>query len=163
MGALLCIGATTIIQDTTVSNGEVEDYVSDDILQTVEDTNNPTQTRVSIESGGDSIFWARNRVVLKPGFHAKTGSLFWAAVDADMDGFSDTEATQDSDGDGMFDAWETHYGLNPSSSADAASDLDSDGISNKDEFDIYFDPTAGTTSTPGSGTPITFEITSPGN
>lgn len=43
-------------------------------------------------------------------------------------------AVQDTDGDGMPDAWETQYGLNPNSAADALLDLDSDGMSNRDEY-----------------------------
>jgi hypothetical protein len=40
----------------------------------------------------------------------------------------------DSDSDGMPDAWETRYGLNPNDASDAASDQDNDGISAYDEF-----------------------------
>jgi len=38
------------------------------------------------------------------------------------------------DTDGMDDAWETTYGLDPNDNADAALDLDGDGLSNLDEF-----------------------------
>ena len=40
----------------------------------------------------------------------------------------------DPDGDGMQSAWETLYGLNPGSAADAALDKDGDGKTNKEEF-----------------------------
>lgn len=40
----------------------------------------------------------------------------------------------DGDDDGIRDPWETVYGLDPSSSADAALDPDGDGVSNRDEF-----------------------------
>lgn len=40
----------------------------------------------------------------------------------------------DADGDGMDDAWESAYGLNPNSAADKFLDLDSDGQSNFAEF-----------------------------
>jgi hypothetical protein len=43
-------------------------------------------------------------------------------------------ATKDSDGDGIPDAWETLYGLNPFLAADALLDLDRDGVSNRDEY-----------------------------
>lgn len=46
----------------------------------------------------------------------------------------DFAGSVDSDGDGMNDAWETEYGLNPLQSGDASLDLDGDGISNRDEF-----------------------------
>lgn len=40
----------------------------------------------------------------------------------------------DSDGDGIPDAWELRFRLNPLNSSDAASDSDGDGMSNLDEF-----------------------------
>ena len=36
--------------------------------------------------------------------------------------------SQDSDSDGMPDAWETTYGLNPNDASDATSDQDNDGV-----------------------------------
>jgi hypothetical protein len=46
----------------------------------------------------------------------------------------------DRDGDGMPDAWEIANGLNPDSAADAAGDLDGDGISNFAEYQSGTDP-----------------------
>ncbi len=43
-------------------------------------------------------------------------------------------SAQDSDGDGMLDAWEHAYGLNPGLAGDGALDLDGDGLSNSNEF-----------------------------
>ena len=64
--------------------------------------------------------------------------LFDGAEDADHDGVVDpteTDPTQeDTDGDGMPDGWETKYGLNPLSAADAAGDADGDTLSNLDEY-----------------------------
>jgi hypothetical protein len=52
----------------------------------------------------------------------------------------------DNDGDGMPNAWETQYGLNPNSSADASLDLDGDGLTNLQEYRAGTDPTqAGST------------------
>ena len=42
--------------------------------------------------------------------------------------------SKDSDNDGMPDAWETKYGLNPNDPSDATSDQDNDGVSALDEF-----------------------------
>jgi PKD repeat protein len=50
----------------------------------------------------------------------------------------------DSDGDGMEDPWETLYGLNPNDPSDAAGDLDSDGFTNLEEFELDTDPTTPT-------------------
>ena len=41
---------------------------------------------------------------------------------------------QDSDGDGMPDAWEIAHGLNPNSASDATLDSDGDGYTNLQEF-----------------------------
>ncbi|MBI3418348.1 MAG: hypothetical protein HY043_23920 [Verrucomicrobia bacterium] len=65
-------------------------------------------------------------------------------------GGSDTSAAQtfnitiglatDTDGDLMPDDWESAYGLNPNSSADAALDTDGDGFTNLQEFNAGTNP-----------------------
>jgi len=50
-------------------------------------------------------------------------------------------APGDADADGMPDAWETKYGLNPKDASDAAKDLNGNGISNLDEYKRGLDPT----------------------
>jgi len=47
----------------------------------------------------------------------------------------------DTDHDGMPNAWEIQYGLNPNDPSDAALDANSNGISNLDEFKRGLDPT----------------------
>lgn len=47
----------------------------------------------------------------------------------------------DTDGDGMSDAWETLFGLDPQDPADAALDGDGDGLANLQEFQLGTYPT----------------------
>jgi len=76
-------------------------------------------------------------------------------LDANGDGSFETSATlkwtdllgpigsdlADSDGDGMPNGWESAYGLDPHSAADAAADKDGDGASNLLEYIAGTDPT----------------------
>lgn len=47
---------------------------------------------------------------------------------------------QDSDGDGMLDAWEIAHGLDPNNANDAGLDADNDGITNIEEYYNRTDP-----------------------
>ena len=60
-------------------------------------------------------------------------------LDTDHDGIGNNADTDD-DGDGMLDAWENLYGLDPLDSSDASADLDGDGISNLNEYNNGTDP-----------------------
>jgi pectate lyase len=51
------------------------------------------------------------------------------------------EPVADSDKDGMPDAWETKYGLNPNDPTDAAKDLNGDGYTNIEKYLNGLDPT----------------------
>ena len=44
------------------------------------------------------------------------------------------EVFADADADGLHDAWETYYGFQTNTAADASTDADADGMSNLDEF-----------------------------
>ena len=59
-------------------------------------------------------------------------------------------ASVDDDSDGMPNAWETQYGLNPADPADAAQDADGDGYTNLQEYQAGTDPT-NPASNPGGG------------
>ena len=58
-------------------------------------------------------------------------------------------ASLDTDGDGMPDAWEIRYGLNPNSAADATTDTDNDGLTNVQEYNLGTDPTKNDTDGDG--------------
>jgi hypothetical protein len=58
------------------------------------------------------------------------GKAFWITDDFD-----------DTDSDGMPDAWEAQYGLDPYDPRDASQDLDSDGTSNLEEYTAGTNPT----------------------
>jgi Concanavalin A-like lectin/glucanases superfamily/Bacterial TSP3 repeat len=49
-------------------------------------------------------------------------------------------SSEDTDGDGLPDAWENLYGLNPNDSADAGADGDMDGLTNLEEFQNQTNP-----------------------
>ena len=70
----------------------------------------------------------------------------------------------DTDGDGMPDAWESRYGLNPDNPADAAGDLDSDGLTNLEEYDANSLPNDPDTDDDGltDGQEVHTYLTNPG-
>ncbi len=51
------------------------------------------------------------------------------------------DACQDTDGDGMPDAWEIKYGLNPNDASDAVKDCNGDGYTNIEKYINGIDPT----------------------
>ena len=58
-----------------------------------------------------------------------------------IQGYNITD-TNDTDSDGMPDAWESQYDLNMNDSSDATEDKDNDGMSNLDEYNAGTDPTS---------------------
>ena len=132
-GAFEVFTGKLVISPVTIANGVNRMHQYSGEIITTEDTSTPTVAKVIVQPGGNFILWSGGRVTLKPGFHAQEGSFFWAAVDHNMNGYSDLEEAIDTDGDGMFDAWEVDHGLNPLVN-DANGDLDGDGISNLQEF-----------------------------
>ena len=107
--ASLALASTTVTQ-LTVEGGQSHIVVDSGQILTAP---NPSATMVQVQNNGTLIFWSGGGVHLEPGFRAASGSFFWAAVDTDMNGYSDQEEITDTDGDGMPDAWEVDHGLNP--------------------------------------------------
>ena len=60
-------------------------------------------------------------------------------------------ASSDTDGDGLPDAWERRYGLDPDNAADAAEDTDGDGLDNLTELRIRTTPNG--VDSDGNGVP----------
>lgn len=102
--------------------------------------NDPSMISTKVSSGGNLIFWAGGRIVLKAGFKAESGSNFWAAVDHNINGYSDVEEVTDTDHDGIFDAWEVDHGLNPLDPSDAGRVVVGLGITNLQAFLAGKDP-----------------------
>lgn len=122
--------ARFVVPNQTVANGAILMYQHVGEIATREEAG----TSVVVQNGGSLILWSGGRVTLKPGFRANEGSFFWAAVDHDMNGYSDIEEITDTDGDGIPDAWEVDHSLNMLSAADAAQDRDGDGLTNLQEY-----------------------------
>lgn len=120
---------TKLVSNLTVNSGVSTMISSPGQIITAE----TASTGVSVKNNGTLIFWSGGRVTLRPGFRAENGAFFWAAVDHNMNGYSDMEELVDTDGDGIFDAWEVDHGLNMLAN-DANSDLDGDGATNLAEF-----------------------------
>ena len=66
-------------------------------------------------------------------------------------------AFTDKDGDGMDDAWEKKYNLDPENPMDADLDLDGDKVNNLDEFKKGTNPTDGKDRN-GNGIPDDWEM-----
>jgi hypothetical protein len=66
-------------------------------------------------------------------------------LDLNTNGIADyldvVDPNLDSDHDGMPDAWERCYALDPFDASDAALDLDGDGLTNLQECNLGTDPT----------------------
>jgi hypothetical protein len=107
-GICECVSGQLTVPATTVASGTTSmDLYPGEILN----QENDTSSNVVVQNGGNLIFWSGGRVDLKPGFHASTGSFFWAAVDHNMNGLSDVEEATSTAGDGIPDAWKVEHGL----------------------------------------------------
>ncbi|MBT3349150.1 hypothetical protein HN954_04165 [bacterium] len=90
-------------------------------------------------------------------------SLQYYSVDILGNTESVKEIGNDSDEDGISDWWENYYELDPEDPADAALDLDSDGLTNLQEFQLATDPTQADTDgdTISDGTEVNTDGTNP--
>jgi len=95
----------------------------------------PTAYKRVLESGGAS--WPKrdavdNRIVID--IKKRTGKIINSQNEVGgWPKLKSRPATTDSDGDGMPDAWETRYGLDPNDASDGPKDRDGDGYTNVEE------------------------------
>ncbi len=125
-----------VTSGTTVGSGD--DYV------VVDDQGVETAGTVVVEQGGIAAFVTDgdSQIKLKPGFRATpSGSgKFTALATSDASLFNQFyDLMTDQDGDGIEDALEILFGLNPFDN-DATGDLDGDTVSNEDEIAAGTDP-----------------------
>ena len=124
----------------TIGNNQTHDVVHGSDIA--------TSGRVTIENGGQSIFWSGGKIVLGDGFSADpTGDGFFnAIIDSDMDGLSDLEERDlgtdptdyDSDDDGFSDGWENLLGFNPKMKDVPSSWTDNDTDGMPDSWEDYY-------------------------
>ena len=83
----------------------------------------------SVDRNGIVTAHSRGRVTIQARFEGLVGAL---VVDVDL--------PQDRDGDGLPDAYETRNGLNPNDPGDANTDLDGDGLTQLQEYNLGTSP-----------------------
>ncbi len=98
---------------------------------------------VSWSNGGDRV----------QGYQTPAGSTVLSAI------FEPMGEVSDSDADGLPDAWEVRFGLDPFDPSDALSDTDGDGLTNLEEYSHQCDPTLADSDADGwdDFTELTFE------
>ncbi|MGB0373117.1 MAG: hypothetical protein ACPGN3_17450 [Opitutales bacterium] len=145
---------TITVEDVTIPQGVAFDFIAAGVEGTpgqigTREVNGVGNYSVEFEAGADSIWWAQDRIVLRPGVKVtrqNNGGFVWFAVDSDWDGINDVEEAMgvDYDNDGMPDGWEANYGIGASNGSD---DNDSDGIPNIVEYHFGTDPTVSNSAT----------------
>jgi len=96
------LAGTRSLVPFTIANGMSQLLAYEGEFVTATDT---ASYSTSVKSGGTLILWSGGRIKLEPGFHAESGSFFWAAVDHNLNGYSDIEETQQHFIPGVPDAW----------------------------------------------------------
>jgi hypothetical protein len=114
----------------------------------------PWETVQVVESGGRQLA-ASGDLLIVGGNYLPFGQAMGAVDIYRLEAIS-PNGQQDTDQDGMLDSWEQYYGLNPLHPADAPLDMDSDGLTNLQEFNLGTNP--GSTDTDLDGIPDVDEV-----
>ena len=100
-----------------------------------------------VERVGSTVVYKKNGVVFYTSTVPSTGELIADVALEDVSAsiahariYGAAVVANDSDGDGLPDAWESANGLDPANGDDAAQDLDGDNISNLEEYQLGTDP-----------------------
>lgn len=119
-----------------LSSRPQQTYLLDFYLTTTSNQLRLGEAQVATDGGGQAVFAVTFTNTL-----GATGTVAATATDADgnTSEFSPaitlaTPANADTDGDGLPDAYESAFGLNPLNPSDAAGDADGDGVTNLQEF-----------------------------
>jgi hypothetical protein len=139
---LICLGDSECLIDTD-ADGSPDECLQPSLICVADAF--PTDPTESIDTDGDSIGNNTDTDDDNDGIFDRDDAFPLdpaESSDADMDGTGDNNDAfpnnslyaMDSDSDGMPDAWETKYGLDPNDPNDAASDKNNDGVTALDEF-----------------------------
>jgi cysteine-rich repeat protein len=139
---LICLGDSECLIDTD-ADGSPDECLEPSLICVADAF--PTDPTESIDTDGDSIGNNTDTDDDNDGIFDRDDAFPLdptESSDADMDGTGDNNDAfpnnslyaMDSDSDGMPDAWETKYGLDPNDPNDAASDKNNDSVTALDEF-----------------------------
>ena len=139
--------ANVVITDFNPSEGDLFDLSSfwlnhSETLETAIE-NSSTDSLISIENGSLTLNISESDTKIIASLSTELSSQdITNFIDSDGDGITDQNDSypypisfyQDFDGDGLPDAWEARYGLNPEDSSDATSDQDANGTTALEAF-----------------------------
>jgi hypothetical protein len=115
-----------------IASDKVDKNVGDIYVNKTSETEFLVQVPKGVRHEVFLMIWEDGRVILKG-----TGSFMVETNVGTAQEFRTTEiigSRNDTDYDGIPDAWETYYGLDPSDASDANEDKDGDGITNRGEY-----------------------------